>query len=274
MPSQSEQTLNQLVEGVLKPSGWWRSCDEGRPVDADGNPLPWITYGAQSMLAQLANPGFRVFEYGAGWSSLWWAARVKEVVTVDHHEDWVRQVHERKPPNLTVLHRGRGAAGTLPATMDVAFRRIAAEQPLSGNDQHNVAHGLNCLDFTGYAAALFDWPQHYFDVIVVDGMARAPCCYLAGAWVKPHGIVVVDNSDRWHYSAGLNALRDQGFGRIDFSGLSPALGYQTCTSIFVRSLAPLLAVPPRERRKVDIDYAQDHSVNELKLTSVEAPILL
>jgi hypothetical protein len=127
-------------------------------------------------------------------------------------------------------------------------------------DEHTVGSGLNHADFVGYAAALFDWPRHYFDVVVVDGMARSGCCYLAGVAVKPGGVVVVDNSDRWHYSAGLDALRDLGFGRIDFWGLAPGLGYETCTSLFVKSLEPLLAVPPRERAKVDIDWNCHHEI--------------
>ena len=141
-----------------------------------------------------------------------------------------------------------------------AYNAIAKVQPISQDDRHNVAHGLNCPDFIGYASTILDWPKGYFDIIVVDGMARAPCCYFAGEWVKPHGVVVVDNSDRWHYSAGLEALRDLGFGRIDFFGPSPSLGYESCTSIFTKSLQPFRLLPEREKSKADIDYDQVHAV--------------
>lgn len=244
----------------LQGRGWDRSFLEG-PVDADGRPVPWITYPAQALLAQLVRPEFRVFEYGCGHSSLWWAARAAEVISVDHDEHWVERIRQKKPDNLTVLSRPRHhPAGEIPRNLITAYDAISKVQPVSRDDRHNVAHGLNCQDFLGYAATLLDWPQSHFDIIVVDGMARAPCCYFAGTWVKPYGIVVVDNADRWQYSAGLEALRDLGFGRIDLFGPSPALGYESCTSIFARSMQPFMLVPQREKRKVDIDYAQAHSV--------------
>lgn len=254
--TQSDRTLEQLKAMYLHPSGWCRSCDEGRAVTADGDPLPWVTYPAQRMLAQLVRPEWRVFEYGAGLSSLWWAARVRRVASVDHDEAWVGEMRERGLPNLEVHHRPRGIAGTLPAEMAIVFDEIAAAQPLSGRQEHDIAHGLTCDGFAAYAGTLTEYSRHRFDVVVVDGMARAPCCYIAGEWVRPGGIVVVDNSERWQYRAGLDALRDLGFGRIDFYGMSPALGYESCTSIFVRSMEPLLAMPPRTAGPADINW--DH----------------
>jgi len=251
---------DQFFQAYLQRRGWDRSFLEG-PVDADGNPVPWITYPAQSVLAQLVRPDSRVFEYGSGHSSLWWAARAKEVISVDHDASWVTRVNQKKPDNLTVLSRPRyHPHGEIPHHLMTAYDAISKVQPVSADDRHNVNHGLNCRDFLGYAATLFDWPQSYFDIIVVDGMARAPCCYFAGAWVKPYGIVVVDNSDRWQYSAGFEALRDLGFGRMDFFGPTPAIGYESCTSVFARSMQPFMLVPPREKVKVDIDWAQAHSV--------------
>ena len=252
--------LDQLYQGYLQRRGWDRSFHEG-PVDGDGNPVPWITYPAQSVLAQLVRPDFRVFEYGCGHSSLWWAARVKEVISVDHDEAWVKKVNEKKPDNLTVLARPRYYPhGEIPRHLMSAYDAISKVQPVSEKDGYNVACGLNCPDFLGYAATLLDWPESHFDIIVVDGMARAPCCHFAGAWVNPRGIVVVDNSDRWQYSAGFEALRDLGFGRIDFFGPTPALGYESCTSIFAKSMEPFKHVPPREKRRVDIDWPHAHTI--------------
>ncbi len=59
------------------------------------------------MLAQLVRSDIRVFEYGCGHSSLWWAARAKEVVSIDHDEAWVDRINKSKPDNLTVLSRPR-----------------------------------------------------------------------------------------------------------------------------------------------------------------------
>lgn len=275
MDERVSKRLDQFFREFLQRRGWDRSILEGAiregPVDADGNPIPWITYPALSILTQLVRPDSRVFQYGGGYSTFWWAARAKEVVTVDHDAARLARVGEAKPDNVTVLCRPRyHPHANIPHHMTTAYEAISKVQPVSANDRHNVNHGLNCPDFLGYAATLFDWPQSHFDIIVVDGMARAPCCYFAGAWVKPHGIVIVDNSDRWQYSAGLEALSDLGFGRIDFFGPCPALGYESCTSIFARSMQPFRLVPPREKVRVDIDSAQTHSVPPV--VEVAAPL--
>ncbi len=70
--------LKELVElagDYLEPNGWFTSVKLGRSVDLDGNPLPWITYPAIEMLRRIDILNGRVFEYGAGNSSLWWATR-------------------------------------------------------------------------------------------------------------------------------------------------------------------------------------------------------
>ena len=82
-PMETGPKLVALFNSYLKPHGWNRSLDAG-PVDANGGPLPWITYPAQTMLEQIVRDTFRVFEFGCGNSSLWWAARAKEVVSIDH----------------------------------------------------------------------------------------------------------------------------------------------------------------------------------------------
>jgi hypothetical protein len=250
-----EKQLVSLFNNYLRPRGWDRSLELG-PVDAAEAPLPWITYPAQTVLKQIVEKKSRVFEFGCGNSSLWWASLSQEVVSVDHDETWIAKVSERKPTNLTLISRPRNTppSDTLPTSIAAAIAIMVRDQVLSENDQHNVAHGLNIDGFIGYATALTEWPQGYFDIIIVDGMARALCAYLAGLWVKPNGIVVFDNSDRWQYSIGLEALRDLAFGRIDFFGAGPSNTYEWCTSIFARSMAPFLAIPPREKLKSDLGW--------------------
>jgi hypothetical protein len=62
--------------GPLKDDGWFRSCREQASVDANGNPIPWITYPAIEFLVKRINNQLSVFEYGCGNSTLWWASRV------------------------------------------------------------------------------------------------------------------------------------------------------------------------------------------------------
>lgn len=233
--------LAKLVQQYLAPLGWTRAPEDG-PVAADGSPLPWITYPAIHVLAKLARPAMRVFEFGCGHSSLWWAARVAEVASIDHDEAWAARVRQRAASNQTVLHRPMHVAPCeMPRGMAGRAAAIVTGQFSSGDAFFDTYHGHNCGDFLGYASTLLAWPPGYFDVVVVDGMARSLCAYFAAHWVKPSGIVVFDNTERVEYQAGYDALREAGFGRIDFFGPSPVNDFPSCTSLFVRDVAAFLA---------------------------------
>ena len=60
--------------------GWIRSATARRPVDVDGQPIPWMTYGLIRFLDKRLPASIDVFEYGAGNSTLWWSQRARSVV--------------------------------------------------------------------------------------------------------------------------------------------------------------------------------------------------
>lgn len=49
--------------------------------------LPWLTYAAIAELRKLA-AGRRVFEFGAGTSTVWFAAHCREVVSIENNAEW------------------------------------------------------------------------------------------------------------------------------------------------------------------------------------------
>jgi hypothetical protein len=253
LDGRTRRRMVELYQEYLEPRGWGYPLEEG-PVDANHSPLPFITYPAQAVLHQIVQPNFKVFEFGCGHSSLWWAARVEEVVSVEHDTTWIKRIQEKKPANLRLILKEQGAVDdNFPEDLADAFNQIAGAQTSSGNAELDVAHGLNCKDFTAYAAALARWPRNYFDVIVVDGMARSLCAYMAGLWVKDDGIVIFDDAGRREYVPGYQALDEMGFGRIDFFGPGPLDTYEWCTSLFVKSLNHFRGTAPRKKVTLDVD---------------------
>lgn len=102
-PVKDAAELFLLRDSALRRAGWFRSRREGFPVDAEGRPLPWLTYPAIRFLAPRIRSDFAVFEFGAGGSTLWWAERVARVVAVEHNPVWLDVVRQRAPGNATVL---------------------------------------------------------------------------------------------------------------------------------------------------------------------------
>ena len=54
----------------------------GKPIWPDGRPVPWMTYPAICYLEQLDFSQKRVFEYGCGSSTAYWAKRALRTISV------------------------------------------------------------------------------------------------------------------------------------------------------------------------------------------------
>lgn len=141
---------------LLAGQGYSRSVVTGRPVDGSGAPIPWFTFPAIEYLKQFDFSQKRVFEYGSGNSSLFWAARCAGVISVESSESWHRHISSMAPDNLEVL---------LHPDRDGYVNSIAAR-------------------------------NESFDVIVVDGKWRNACIRASEPLLRAGGMIIVDNSDR------------------------------------------------------------------------------
>lgn len=236
----------------LSSYGWQSSNKTGQPIDEAGNPIPWITYPALTVLRSVVKPHHRVFEYGCGNGSLWWANQAKSVVAVEHNSAWAGMVSARAPSNLTVLLRPQQTSDPSSGLANAFLARKPNLYP-SGSAELDIEHGMQTPGFLDYATE----PTKYdpFDIIIVDGMARSLSAWVAAHCLTPDGFIVFDNSDRWQYNAGYQALADLGFGRVDFWGPGPVNPDPWCTSIFFQTpkwSMPLITVSTD--RKTGIDW--------------------
>ena len=181
----------------------------------------------------MIEPSWKVLEFGCGSSSLWWAQRVAQVVSVEHDEHWATKVRAGAPQNLTVVTWTMMAASNVDTHDWQRFCGIY-QDTTTKNDVLDITHGLRSSAFVAYALELTKYPKGHFDVIVIDGMARVFTAWLAAQYHMEVHLVVFDNSNRKHYNDGYRALADAGFKRIDFYGSGPVNAYEWATSIFAR----------------------------------------
>ena len=181
--------------------------------------LPWWTFSATKYLEDfLRERGgeTEVFEYGPGASTVWLAKRVRRVVYVEHDERFARTVER--------LVEGRSNVRGIFAR-PIQRRREDIICP-SGRE------GYESLDFVDYVAAIRA-AGGPFDLIVIDGRARASCLQEATAHLKPDGAILFDNSRRKRYQA---AIRESSLSTSRFRGLTPGLPYREETTILTSAL--------------------------------------
>lgn len=172
-------------------------------IDLD---VPWWTYDAIDEVDQFLqdHKNARVLEYGSGASTIWLAKRAGTVISIEHHEDWYSMLTKKtdKLSNVEVSLKP-------PTSLEAGVESLSKK---AGNSE---------LDFTNYVNAIDQFHER-FDLIIIDGRARAACLQAATGHLEEGGIIVFDNSKRQRYTESIVSCG----GKVRrFSGLTPSLPY-------------------------------------------------
>lgn len=192
-PRVSRKLGTLVTEGYLARSGWVRS------VSRDGldleQPLPWATYPFIEFIGLRLRRELRVFEYGAGSSTLYYAQRVRSVVAVEHDAAFAQVLSPHLPANA----------------------RLIVEPAYSDAYVHAI-----------------DGAGEPFDLVAVDGRDRVRCAEAAMPRLSGDGVLVLDDAERPEYQPAISRLTDAGFRRLDFWGLAPGVVDGKSTTVFYR----------------------------------------
>lgn len=170
----------------------WRRYRHAAPTESA---LPWMCFEAIDGLDRCLRPADRLFEWGSGGSTLFFADRVAEVHSVENSRDWYKR--------LSAIIKENNI-------QNINYRCIEGV-PLSPDKRVDEAYldnkpPFDQFDWTAYVSALERYADHFFDVIVIDGRARPGCIRRAIPRLRPAGLLVVDNSERKAYMEALRLL--------------------------------------------------------------------
>ena len=174
-------TLLFSKRSFLRTSGYFRSVGSGRPMRADGSPIPWMNYGIVSFLEERLNKDMVLFEYGSGNSTTFYAGCVGQVIAVEDHPAWFEEVCRSVPANAQVI---------LCAPFDPAR----------------------------YAGTISEQGRR-FDVVIIDGKVRLRCLEVARDWLTDGGVIVLDDVNSDEYLPGIEDMKKRGFRVLEFTGL-------------------------------------------------------
>lgn len=195
-PKRLKALLSYGHKGYLNSIGWFAAFDTHQAVDANGYPIPWVTYSFIDFIKTRLTKDLSIFEYGSGNSTLFYAHHVKKVVSVEHDEAWYHKIVKEKAQNAEMIFTALEKGG----------------------------------EYSQKAALLGE----KFDVIIVDGRDRVNCCKNSITALSTKGVLVLDDSERDFYEEARTFLVQNGFKELPFTGISPGLFYNKTTSVFYK----------------------------------------
>lgn len=130
---------------------------------------PWLTAPAVAIIASWLRESDTGIEWGSGRSTLWFAARVARLISIEHNETWYTKTSNE-------LH-DRGLA-----------TRTDIRLCLDGRDGGPTS---------SYVRIASEIESESLDFALVDGVARDHCALAALSLLKPGGLLVIDNINRF-----------------------------------------------------------------------------
>lgn len=92
----------EAINNLIIEFGLMNSIQKKECVDKHNNAIPWYTYPAIEYIKQLDFSDKRIFEYGSGNSSKFWAKLAKEIVSVEHDKEWYENCLKNKTENSEI----------------------------------------------------------------------------------------------------------------------------------------------------------------------------
>jgi len=142
--------------------------------------FPWFNKTAIEYITKINISTWNVFEWGSGYSTIWWSHYAKHITAIEHYSKWFQ-------------------------TMRNLFRPVKRSNIIC--KLKDFKKSVSCP----YTKAIHDTPDIY-DCIIVDGRNRVLCIQeiFAQKHTKPGSLIILDNSDRGRYAEGIKILNRHG----------------------------------------------------------------
>lgn len=162
---------------------------------------PWANKDTINWLGNYLKYEKKIFEYGCGNSTLFYAKNAGKVVSVEHdpYNYLINKKRLKNIKNCQLLY-------SAPTKHKSKSNIFASMDPNNKNKW-----------FEKYVNTIAKFPDNYFDLVSINGEARNGCLINAVAKVKNGGFILLNNSERAEYKVGtdhLGKFRNQVFAQL------------------------------------------------------------
>jgi hypothetical protein len=180
--------------------------------------LPSIALPAICLMDDYLTKDMNAFEWGSGMSTLFFARRVEQVISVEHDPGWFEKV------DSALEYWGLEACTFLVAPDEGCDADYCSQQA-----------GYESVNFRRYVEIIKIFKDDWFDLILVDGRARCTCLQIAQRKLKPGGLLVLDDSARMIYQWAVQKIE---WPQLVFNGCIPYMrhGHTVQTTIWQKGI--------------------------------------
>lgn len=140
---------------------------------------PLLPIDAVEWLDRFLTKDMKVFEWGSGGSTIFFAKRVDTIISIEYDPVWYNKVSQfLKKNGLLNCH-------------------CFLKEPKAFGSPNYISTSKNYggLNFENYCKVIEEYPDDYFDLILIDGAIRPACVSHAMKKVRPGGFIFYDDSD-------------------------------------------------------------------------------
>ena len=154
------------------------------------NGTPFFAFEAVDWLEKFLTKDMKVFEWGSGGSTMYLAKKVNALTTVEVSPQWHGRVSQ-------VLEKN-----------NIANCRYLLKVPKASNSPEYPSAKLEHkgLDFEDYCKVIDEYPDRYFDLVIVDGAVRPFCIRHAFKKIKKSGFLFLDDAEEKKHTNGIKEL--------------------------------------------------------------------
>tara|TARA_B100001250_G_C19642578_1_gene718935 strand:- start:194 stop:856 length:663 start_codon:yes stop_codon:yes gene_type:complete len=192
-------TYSSLIKNknsFLYSTGWMRSFKENRSVDNRGEYLPWMNFSIIQFLDDRFKKDLNLFEFGSGYSTFFYASKVKNVTSIEHMKQWFDNLEPLIPSNVNLIFQKK--------------------------------------DFNDKYCRMINQNNKEYDVIIIDGRDRVNCFKQSMNSLSLRGVIILDDAHREKYQDIFTMSKKSGFKYLSIDGLKAAKSNIYRTTIFYK----------------------------------------
>lgn len=163
-------------------------------------PSPWLSPCSTLFFKKYLTKNMIGLEYGSGFSTLFYAQRVKQLEVIEHHKGWYNKIKKTLCENEVVQKVNYHLIEPNEDTIIEIPQFLTQAKELANFSWQKI--------YYNYFQHVKTYPDEYFDFIIVDGRARVECSFNAISKLKRGGLFILDNSERMRYQPVFSRLNN------------------------------------------------------------------